>query len=153
MKYWWINVPRLDIAPLKALYGGISSGNIPKAQCYNLYIMCTSISKGPTLSILQPTPKLCSQFSEQQCYVGCIYWFTKWALFKWTYTYKGKILFHELKELIYDSHLASFDFSPTAFKERIRNFYKSHCLHTGPTWHFSEVSTYGKKSKVSKFRG
>ena len=34
--------------------------------------MCTSISKGPTLSILQPTPKLRMQFSEQQCYVGCI---------------------------------------------------------------------------------
>ena len=35
-------------------------------------IQCTSISKGPTLSILQPTPKLHLQFSEQQCYVGCI---------------------------------------------------------------------------------
>ena len=34
--------------------------------------MCTSISKGPTLSILQPTPKLRLQFSEQRCYVGCI---------------------------------------------------------------------------------
>ena len=34
--------------------------------------MCTSISKGPNLSILQPTPKLRMQFSEQQCYVGCI---------------------------------------------------------------------------------
>ena len=34
--------------------------------------MCTSISKGPTLSVLQPTPKLSMQFSEQRCYVGCI---------------------------------------------------------------------------------
>ena len=34
--------------------------------------MCTSISKGPTLSILQPTLKLRLQFSEQRCYVGCI---------------------------------------------------------------------------------
>ena len=34
--------------------------------------MCTSISKGPTLSILQPTRKLRLQFSEQRCYVGCI---------------------------------------------------------------------------------
>jgi len=34
--------------------------------------MCTSISKGPTSSILQPAPKLRLQFSEQRCYVGCI---------------------------------------------------------------------------------
>ena len=35
-------------------------------------LLCTSISKGPTLSILQSTPKLRMQFSEQQYYVGCI---------------------------------------------------------------------------------
>ena len=34
--------------------------------------MGTFISKGPTLSISQPIPKLRLQFSEQRCYVGCI---------------------------------------------------------------------------------
>ena len=39
------------------------------AACYK---MCTSILKGLTLSILQPTPKVRMQFSVQQCCVGCI---------------------------------------------------------------------------------
>ena len=47
----------------------IVNKSIPVSKLAN---MCTSISKGPTLSMLQPTPKLHLQFSEQRCYVGCI---------------------------------------------------------------------------------
>ena len=47
-------------------------GNINIDPVVIFVYMCTSILKGPTLSILQPTAKLRLQFSEQRCYVGCI---------------------------------------------------------------------------------
>ena len=71
--------------------GAISGMNVAK--------LCTFISKEPTLSFLQPTPKIF--WAAMLCWLHIDSLHRKWALLKWTYTYRDRNEFRKLSLWIF----------------------------------------------------